>query len=635
MVQFVWRDVRGLVRAPMFYGYLDRLEDILMASYETYHHDVLVIGSGGAGLRAAIEASVAGVSVAVICRSLLGKAHTVMAEGGVAAALANVDDRDSWKVHFTDTMRGGQYLNNWRMAELHAKEAPDRVRELEAWGAVFDRTDDGKILQRNFGGHKYPRLAHVGDRTGLELIRTLQDYAIHQKIDVYQEHTIVSLLKEGEKVVGAFGYDREKGLFKVFHAKAVIMATGGMGKIYKISSNSGDCTGGGISLAYHAGAELIDMEFVQFHPTGMVWPPSVRGLLITEGVRGEGGVLRNKQGRRFMFDDIPELYKGQTSTDEEEGWRYTQGDKNAKRPPELLTRDHVARCITREIKEGRGSPHGGVYLDIAWIKEKISNASEHIKRKLPSMYHQFKELAGVDITKEPMEVGPTTHYIMGGVRVDADTQMTTVPGLFAAGECAAGLHGANRLGGNSLSDLLVFGKRAGEHAAVYAKGTKAGSVDDKQLEEIATWVLSPFERESTPTAENPFQVQSDLQEEMQKLVGIVRVESELNEAIEKIKAFRERAGHAACGGNRGFNPGWHTAIELKHMVTVAEAIALAARERKESRGGHFREDYPGKSEVFAKINVSIQKDAAGNMVVKQVPKLKIREDLQQIIDEMK
>lgn len=606
-----------------------------MASYETYHHDVLVIGSGGAGLRAAIEASAAGVSVAVICRSLLGKAHTVMAEGGVAAALANVDDRDSWKVHFTDTMRGGQYLNNWRMAELHAKEAPDRVRELEAWGAVFDRTDDGKILQRNFGGHKYPRLAHVGDRTGLELIRTLQDYAIHQKIDVYQEYTIVSLLKEGEKVVGAFGYDREKGLFKVFHAKAVIMATGGMGKIYKISSNSGDCTGGGISLAYHAGAELIDMEFVQFHPTGMVWPPSVRGLLITEGVRGEGGVLRNNQGRRFMFDDIPELYKGQTSTDEEEGWRYTQGDKNAKRPPELLTRDHVARCITREIKEGRGSPHGGVYLDIAWIKEKISNASEHIKRKLPSMYHQFKELAGVDITKEPMEVGPTTHYIMGGVRVDADTQMTTVPGLFAAGECAAGLHGANRLGGNSLSDLLVFGKRAGEHAALYAKETKAGTVDDKQLEEIATWVLSPFEKESTPTAENPFQVQSDLQEEMQKLVGIVRVESELTEAIEKIKAFRERAGHAGCGGNRGYNPGWHTAIELKHMVTVAEAIALAARERKESRGGHFREDYPGKSDVFAKVNVSIQKDAAGNMIVKQVPKLKIREDLQQIIDEMK
>jgi succinate dehydrogenase / fumarate reductase flavoprotein subunit len=413
-----------------------------MTKQETYQHDVLVIGSGGAGLRAAIEAAATGVSVAVICRSLLGKAHTVMAEGGVAAALANVDDRDSWKVHFADTMRGGQYLNNWRMAELHAKEAPDRVRELEAWGAVFDRTDDGRILQRNFGGHKYPRLAHVGDRTGLEMIRTLQDFTIHQKVDIYQEYTVFHLLKDGDRIAGAITYDREKGHFKVFKAKAVIIATGGMGRIYKISSNSWDCTGGGISLAYHAGAELIDMEFVQFHPTGMVWPPSVRGLLITEGVRGEGGVLRNNQGRRFMFDDIPELYKGQTSTDEEEGWRYTQGDKNAKRPPELLTRDHVARCITREIKEGRGSPHGGVFLDIAWIKEKISNAPEHIKRKLPSMYHQFKELAGVDITKEPMEVGPTTHYIMGGVRVDADSQMTSIPGLFAAGECAAGLHGA-------------------------------------------------------------------------------------------------------------------------------------------------------------------------------------------------
>jgi len=606
-----------------------------MANYETYHHDVLVIGSGGAGLRAAIEASAAGVSVAVICRSLLGKAHTVMAEGGVAAALANVDDRDSWNVHFADTMRGGQYLNNWRMAELHAKEAPDRVRELEAWGAVFDRTDDGRILQRNFGGHKYPRLAHVGDRTGLEMIRTLQDYAIHQKIDVYQEYTIVSLLKEGEKVVGAFGYDREKGLFKVFHAKAVIIATGGMGRIYKISSNSWDCTGGGISLAYHAGAELIDMEFVQFHPTGMVWPPSVRGLLITEGVRGEGGVLRNNLGRRFMFDDIPELYKGQTSTDEEEGWRYTQGDKNAKRPPELLTRDHVARCITREIKEGRGSPHGGVFLDIAWIKEKISNAGEHIKRKLPSMYHQFKELAGVDITKEPMEVGPTTHYIMGGVRVDADSQMTSIPGLFAAGECAAGLHGANRLGGNSLSDLLVFGQRAGEYAAKYAKESKEGSISEEQVTEISTLALAPFNRGSAPAFENPFQIQSDLQEEMQKLVGIVRVEGELDEAIDKVKAFSERAGRAGCGGNRGYNPGWHTALELKHMITVAEAIARAAKERRESRGGHFREDFPEKSEVFGKVNICIKKNVAGDMEVKQIPKLKIREDLQQIIDEMK
>ncbi|HZB11919.1 MAG TPA: fumarate reductase/succinate dehydrogenase flavoprotein subunit [Chryseolinea sp.] len=606
-----------------------------MTNYQIHSHDVLVIGSGGAGLRAAIEASAAGASVAVICRSLLGKAHTVMAEGGVAAALGNVDDRDNWKVHFADTMRGGQYLNNWRMAELHAKEAPARVKELEAWGAVFDRTDDGRILQRNFGGHKYPRLAHVGDRTGLEMIRTLQDYVIHEKVDIYQEYTIISLLKEEGRVVGAFGYDREKGLFKVFQAKAIIIATGGMGRIYKISSNSWDCTGGGISLAYHAGAELIDMEFVQFHPTGMVWPPSVRGLLITEGVRGEGGVLRNNQGRRFMFDDIPELYKGQTSTDEEEGWRYTQGDKNAKRPPELLTRDHVARCITREIKEGRGSPHGGVFLDIAWIKEKISNAPEHIKRKLPSMYHQFKELAGVDITKEPMEVGPTTHYIMGGVRVDADTQMTNVEGLFAAGECAAGLHGANRLGGNSLSDLLVFGQRAGEFAAKYAKGTTIGKINDEHLKEISAWALSAFDKGSTSGSENPFQIQTDLQEEMQKLVGIVRTEIELTEAIQKIKDFGLRITKAGCSGNRAYNPGWHTALELKHMITVAEAISRAALERKESRGGHFREDYEQKSDVFGKVNIAIRKNSDGSMELKQVPKLKIRDDLQQIIEEMK
>ena len=606
-----------------------------MANYETFTYDVLVIGSGGAGLRAAIEAASSGVSVAMISRSLLGKAHTVMAEGGVAAALANVDDRDSWKVHFADTMRGGQYLNNWRMAELHAKEAPDRVRELEAWGAVFDRTEDGKILQRNFGGHKYPRLAHVGDRTGLEMIRTLQDHAIHQNIEVYQEYTIISLLKDGDKVVGAFGYDREKGLFKVFQAKAVIIATGGMGRIYKISSNSWDCTGGGISLAYHAGAELIDMEFVQFHPTGMVWPPSVRGLLITEGVRGEGGVLRNNLGKRFMFDDIPDNYKGQTSTDEEEGWRYTQGDKNAKRPPELLTRDHVARCIMREVKAGRGTPHGGVFLDIAWIKEKISNAPEHIKKKLPSMYPQFKELAGVDITKEPMEVGPTTHYIMGGVRVDADTQMTSVKGLFAAGECAAGLHGANRLGGNSLSDLLVFGQRAGKYAATYAKESQAVKINENQVEELAKWALAPFEREDNAAGENPFQIQAGLQEKMQELVGIVRIESELEEAIAKIKVFNEQVKKTGCGGNRGYNPGWHTALELNHMVTVAEAIARAAKERKESRGGHFREDFPEKSEEYGKVNITIRKDEAGNMEVMKIPKAPVREDLQAIITEMK
>jgi succinate dehydrogenase / fumarate reductase flavoprotein subunit len=440
-----------------------------MAEYQTYPYDVLVIGAGGAGLRAAIEAAASGVKVGVVCKSLLGKAHTVMAEGGVAAALANVDDRDNWRVHFSDTMRGGQYLNNWRMAELHAKEAPDRVRELEAWGALFDRTQDGRILQRNFGGHRYPRLAHVGDRTGLEMIRTLQDHGIHTGMEVHMECTVLSLLIDDGRIAGAFGYDREKGHFIHWPAKAVVLATGGIGRAFKITSNSWEYTGDGHALAYQAGAELVDMEFVQFHPTGMVWPISVRGILVTEGVRGEGGVLRNSEGKRFMFDDIPDLYKAQTADSEEEGWRYTQGDKNARRPPELLTRDHVARCINREVKAGRGSPHGGVFLDIAWIKQHIPNSAEHIKRKLPSMYHQFKQLAEIDITKEPMEVGPTTHYMMGGVRVDGDTQMSTVPGLFAAGEVGAGLHGANRLGGNSLSDLIVFGKRAGEYAAIFAK----------------------------------------------------------------------------------------------------------------------------------------------------------------------
>lgn len=605
----------------------------MMEKYETYHHDVLVIGSGGAGLRAAIEASAAGVSVGVVCRSLLGKAHTVMAEGGVAAALANVDDRDNWKVHFADTMRGGQYLNNWRMAELFSREAPARVRELEAWGALFDRTKDGKILQRNFGGHKYPRLAHVGDRTGLEMIRTLQDHGIHQGIEFYQEHAIIQLLTNKKNVVGAFGYDREKGRFRIFLAKAVILATGGVGRIYKITSNSWDCTGGGISLAYHAGAELIDMEFVQFHPTGMVWPPSVRGLLITEGVRGEGGVLRNKQGRRFMFDDIPELYKAQTSLDEEEGWRYTQGDKNAKRPPELLTRDHVARCIRREIKEGRGTEHGGVYLDISWIHEKIPNAAEHIKKKLPSMYHQFRELAGVDITRQPMEVGPTTHYIMGGIRVDADTQMTRVPGLFAAGECAAGLHGANRLGGNSLSDLLVFGKRAGEHAATYARQITASPVDEHEVTEIASNALAPFKRK--PWLSNPFQLQARLQEMMQNLVGIVRTGNELEQAIEQIDSLKKEATAVSCDGNISYNPGWHTAMELPHMLTVAEAIARAASRRQESRGGHFREDCPEKDAKLGMVNISVVKREDGEMEVFSTPKVPLRADLQEIIDEMK
>src|SRR6188472_754496 len=493
-----------------------------MLEYQTHEHDVLVIGAGGAGLRAAIEASAAGVNVGVVCKSLLGKAHTVMAEGGVAAALGNVDDRDSWKVHFADTMRGGQYLNQWRMAELHAKEAPDRVRELEAWGAVFDRTKDGRILQRHFGGHKYPRLAHVGDRTGLEMIRTLQDHGIHQGIDVHMECTIVTLLKDGDRVVGAFGYERERGRFKLFRAKAVVLATGGVGRAYKITSNSWEYTGDGHTLAYDAGADLMDMEFVQFHPTGMIWPPSVRGILVTEAVRGEGGVLKNSEGRRFMFDDIPDNYKNQTADNPEEGWRYTQGDKNARRPPELLTRDHVARCIMREVKAGRGSPHGGVFLDIAWIKEKLPKAAEHIRKKLPSMYHQFKQLADLDITAEPMEIGPTTHYVMGGVRVDSDSQMSTIPGLFAAGECAAGINGANRLGGNSLSDLLVFGKRAGEYAAAWAKGQPSGNIDERQVDDAARRALEPFDRGTS--GEGPYQVQYALQELMQDLVGIVRNE---------------------------------------------------------------------------------------------------------------
>ncbi len=602
-----------------------------MDRYEKHEHDVLIIGTGGAGLRAAIEASAAGVSVGVVCRSLLGKAHTVMAEGGVAASLANVDERDGWKVHFADTMRGGQYLNNWRMAELHARESPDRVRELEAWGALFDRTKDGRILQRNFGGHKYPRLAHVGDRTGLEMIRTLQDHGIHQGLSIYQECTVTSLIKNGDRVIGAFGYDREKGRFKVFQAKAVVLSTGGMGRIYKITSNSWDCTGSGISLAYHAGAELIDMEFVQFHPTGMVWPPSVRGLLITEGVRGEGGVLRNSENSRFMFNDIPELYRNQTSDNEDEGWRYTQGDREAKRPPELLTRDHVARCIVREVKEGRGSPHGGVFLDIAWIKDKIPNAAAHIKRKLPSMYHQFKELANIDITREPMEVGPTTHYIMGGIRVDADTQMTSINGLFAAGECAAGLHGANRLGGNSLSDLLVFGKRAGEYAAGFAGEHEMVQVEEHQVDALAAEALAPFEK----GPENPFQIQGDLQVMMQDLVGIIRSESGLSKALEGIGTLWERAKNAGSGGNRSYNPGWHTALELKHMLTVAEAITRAARERQESRGGHYREDYTGKSEAFGQVNITVQKQENGAMNVEQIPIKPIRDDLMQTIEAMK
>jgi succinate dehydrogenase / fumarate reductase flavoprotein subunit len=606
------------------------------SNYDIHEYDVLVIGAGGAGLRAAIEASAAGVKVGLICKSLLGKAHTVMAEGGMAAAMGNVDDRDNWKVHFADTMRGGQYVNNWRMAELHAKESPARVHELEAWGAVFDRTKDGKILQRNFGGHRYPRLAHVGDRTGLELIRTLQDHGIHQGITVHMEYTVVSLLQDAGRVVGAFGYDRERGRFRIFQAKAVVVCTGGLGRAYKITSNSWEGTGDGVSLAYHAGAELLDMEFIQFHPTGMIWPPSVMGILVTESVRGEGGVLRNKDGHRFMFDDIPDNYKSQTSTDPEEGWRYTQHDKSARRPPELLTRDHVARCINREVKAGRGSPHGGVFLDISWIKEKLPNAAEHIKKKLPSMYHQFMQLANLDITKEPMEVGPTTHYAMGGIRVDGDTQMTSVPGLFAAGECAAGLHGANRLGGNSLSDLLVFGKRAGEYAAQFAKENPSVTLNHDQIEADCREALEPFDRAASGNhAEGPYKVQHELQAMMQQLVGIVRREDEMHRALHGIHTLKELAKRVAVYGHREYNPGWHTALDLKHLLTVSEAITRAALERKESRGGHFREDFPHKSPEDGQMNIVLKKGPDGSMHLRRVPIPPMPEALHQVVEEMK
>jgi succinate dehydrogenase / fumarate reductase flavoprotein subunit len=503
---------------------------------------------------------------------------------------------------------------------------------LVAWGAVFDRTRDGRILQRNFGGHKYPRLAHVGDRTGLEMIRTLQDHGIHRGIEVYMECTVLQLLKDGDRVAGAVGYYREHGRFVVFRARAVVLATGGIGKAYKITSNSWEYTGDGHSLAYHAGAELIDMEFVQFHPTGMIWPPSVCGLLVTEGVRGEGGVLLNNRGERFLFHDIPDAYKNQTARDPEEGWRYCQGDRNAQRPPELLTRDHVARCIRREVKEGRGSPHGGVYLDIAWIKEKIPNAAEHIKRKLPSMYQQFKELGNIDITREPMEVGPTTHYIMGGVRVDAETQMSRVPGLFACGECAAGINGANRLGGNSLSDLLVFGKRAGEHAAQYAREHPAGRVHTDEVEEATRRALEPFDRHG---GEGAFQIQHDLQEMMQDLVGIVRTEDEMQRALEELHKLWTRARQARVTGNREYNPGWHTALDLHNLLTVSEAIARSALARKESRGGHFRDDFPSKSDHFGKVNVVVRKGADGAMQVEEAPIPEMPDELKQIIAEMK
>ena len=606
-----------------------------MSEYQTFEHDVLVIGAGGAGLRAAIAASAAGAKVGLVCKSLLGKAHTVMAEGGVAAALGNVDDRDNWKVHFADTMRGGQYVNNWRMAELHAKEAPDRVKELEAWGALFDRTADGRILQRNFGGHKYPRLAHVGDRTGLEMIRTLQDHSIHQGIDVHMECTVIQLCTDGARVTAAVGYDRERGRFHLYRAKAVVLATGGIGRAYSITSNSWEYTGDGHALAYHAGAALQDMEFVQFHPTGMIWPPSVRGILVTEGVRGEGGVLLNREGKRFMFGDIPENYRSQTADNEEEGWRYTQGDKTARRPPELLTRDHVARCILREVREGRGSPHGGVFLDISWIKRKLPDARKHIIRKLPSMYHQFKQLADIDITTTAMEVGPTTHYVMGGIRVDGDSQASTLPGLFAAGECAAGLHGANRLGGNSLSDLLVFGKRAGDHAAQFARENRLGDVDLADVDDAIRSALAPFERDGGSDGAGPYQVQQELQTMMQTLVGIVRTEAEMKRALQGIERLKDRASRVGVTGNREYNPGWHTGLDLGNLLTVSEAITRAAIDRKESRGGHFREDYPEKDPLAATYNIVIRKGEDAQMRLSREPVSDMPPELKRIVQEQK
>ncbi|HKN47346.1 MAG TPA: fumarate reductase/succinate dehydrogenase flavoprotein subunit [Candidatus Polarisedimenticolia bacterium] len=594
--------------------------------WETHEHDVIVVGAGGAGLRAAIEAAAQGVSVGLICKSLLGKAHTVMAEGGIAAALGNVWPEDSWRVHFRDTMRGGKMLNNWRMAQLHAQEAPDRVLELERWGALFDRTKDGRILQRDFGGHRYARLAHVGDRTGLEMIRTLQDHAVHQGIDVHMETTVLRLLKDGDRVCGAFAYRRDRGDFVVFRAKAVVLATGGIGKAWAITSNSWEYTGDGHSLALWAGADLIDMEFVQFHPTGMVWPPSVRGILVTEGVRGDGGTLKNNQGERFMFRYVPEYFRAETADTEAEADRWYADKTNNRRTPDLLPRDEVARAINAEVKAGRGTPHGGVFLDIC-----TRRPADYIKKRLPSMYHQFKELADVDITKDPMEVGPTCHYVMGGVRVDADSAASTVPGLFAAGEVAGGLHGSNRLGGNSLSDLLVFGRRAGFHAALYAKD-RGGQVkvEPSQVESLAREALEPLSRRAG--GENPYAIQHELQETMQRLVGIIRTESELREAVGAIERLKERAGRVRVDGGSAYNPGWHTALDLRSLLAVAECSTLAALERRESRGGHTREDYPKADPEWGKVNVVLRRKDGGVTLARE-PLPDLPAELQKLLGE--
>ena len=579
---------------------------------ERHQYDVVVIGAGGAGLRAAIAAHDSGARTALVCKSLLGKAHTVMAEGGIAAAMGNRWPEDNWEVHFRDTMRGGKMLNNWRMAQLHAQEAPERVMELEDWGALFDRTDDGLISQRDFGGHKYARLAHVGDRTGLEMIRTLQQRAVQLGIDVFMECTITDLMKDagdGQGAIsGAFGYWRETGRFVLFEAPSVILATGGIGKSFKVTSNSWEYTGDGHALAMRAGASLINMEFVQFHPTGMVWPPSVKGLLVTESVRGDGGVLKNSEGERFMFDYIPEFFKSETADTIEEADRWYDDKSNNRRPPELLPRDEVARAINSEIKAGRGTPHGGIYLDIA-----SRRTPEFIKKRLPSMYHQFKELADVDITAEPMEIGPTCHYVMGGVEVDADTQESAVKGLYAVGECSGGMHGSNRLGGNSLGDLLVFGKRAGEAATAYSSslGADRPSVDEADVKAAQESALAPFEVEG---GENPYTIQSDLQQSMNDLVGIIRTASELERSLDEIEAFKVRAASMKVEGHRQYNPGWHLAIDLRNMLIVSECIAKAALAREESRGGHTRDDFPGPNDVWGTKNLIVNLNDAGTGV---------------------
>ncbi|MFD4143401.1 fumarate reductase/succinate dehydrogenase flavoprotein subunit [Streptomyces sp. NBC_00390] len=587
-----------------------------MTQLERQQWDVVVVGAGGAGLRAAIEARERGARTAVICKSLFGKAHTVMAEGGIAAAMANVNAHDNWQVHFRDTMRGGKFLNQWRMAELHAREAPDRVWELETWGALFDRTSDGRISQRNFGGHEYPRLAHVGDRTGLELIRTLQQKIVslqqedkeefgdyEARLKVFQECTVTRVMKDGDRVSGTFCYERETGRFFVLEAPAVVLATGGIGKSFKVTSNSWEYTGDGHALALLAGAPLLNMEFVQFHPTGMVWPPSVKGILVTESVRGDGGVLRNSEGKRFMFDYIPDVFKEKYAQSEEEGDRWYEDPDNNRRPPELLPRDEVARAINSEVKAGRGSPHGGVFLDVS-----TRMPAEVIRRRLPSMYHQFKELADVDITAEAMEVGPTCHYVMGGIAVESDTAATIgVPGLFAAGEVAGGMHGSNRLGGNSLSDLLVFGRRAGLHAAEYAERLgERPAVDEAQIDAAAAEALRPFSAEGLPEGaapENPYTLHQELQQTMNDLVGIIRRAEEMEQALRKLGELRARARRAGVEGHRQFNPGWHLALDLRNMLLVSECIALAALERTESRGGHTREDCPAMERSWRRVNL--------------------------------